>query len=198
MFGEAADATAGRLASLPSATKRSLSDQALIARIAGRDKRAMQALYARHHVHLYRFVRALVHEETRAEDIVCDVFLDVWRHANLIQKQREVSTWLLASAHEKAMRWLPRNTSGKPGAIGDRVANEDPGTILDRSETLHARLTALPPHCREIIDLVYYHGISINDAAQILRVPAITVKARMVNARKQLAIPELATCDTGH
>jgi RNA polymerase sigma-70 factor (ECF subfamily) len=188
MLGKAADATAGRLASLPPATKRAPSDQALIARIARRDKRAIQALYARHHIRLYRFVRALVHEETRAEDIVCDVFLDVWRHANLIQKQREVSTWLLASAHEKTMRWLPRNSSGKPGAIGDRVANED----LDRGKTLHARLTALPPHCREIVDLVYYHGISIDDAAQILRVPATTVKARMVNARKRLAVPESA------
>jgi RNA polymerase sigma-70 factor (ECF subfamily) len=162
-----------------------------------RDKRAMQVLYARHHVHLYRFVRALIDDETRAEDIVCDVFLDLWRHANLIQKQREVSIWLLASAHEKAMRWLPRHTSGKPGAVGDRIANENPSAILDPDEILHARLRALSPDYREIVDLVYYHGISINDAAQILRVPATTVKARMVNARKQLAMPELATCDTG-
>jgi len=51
-------------------------------------------------------------------------------------------------------------------------------------------LTALPPQCREIVDLVYYHGASIDDAAQILGVPATTVKARMVNARKQLAVPE--------
>lgn len=134
---EAADATAGRRTNLPSATKRAPSDQALIGRIAGRDKWAMQVLFTRHHVRLYRFVRSLVDDETSAEDIVRDVFLDVWRHADLIRMQREVSTWLLVSAREKAvsaLRWLPRNTSGEPGAIGDRtndaqpaVANEDPG-----------------------------------------------------------------------
>jgi DNA-directed RNA polymerase specialized sigma24 family protein len=101
----------------------------------------MQFLFARHHVHVYRFVRALIDDETSAEDIVCDVFLDVWPHTNLIQMQREVSTWLLASAHERAVsapRWLPRNTSGEPGAIGDRIANEDPGAVLDPGEILHA------------------------------------------------------------
>ena len=200
MFEEAAHATAGRRASLPSATNRALSDQALIARIAGRDKRAMQVLFARHHVRLYRFVRGLIDDETIAEDIVRDVFLDVWRHADLVRMQREVSTWLLASAREKAvaaLRWRRRNTSGEPGAIGDRtndaqpaVANEDPGAVLDPGEILHARLAALSPDCREIVDLVYYHGKSIDDAAQILGVPATTVKARMVDARKRLALPE--------
>jgi RNA polymerase sigma-70 factor, ECF subfamily len=159
----------------------------------------MQVLFARHHVHLYRFVRGLIDDETIAEDIVRDVFLDVWRHANLIRMQREVSTWLLASAREKAVSALPRNTSGEPGATGDRtndaqptVANEDFGAVLDPREILHARLAALSPDCREIVDLVYYHGISIDDTAQILGVPATTVKARMVDARKRLALPEPA------
>jgi Sigma-70, region 4 len=63
---------------------------------------------------------------------------------------------------------------------------------LGPGEILHARLAALSPDCREIVDLVYYHGKSIDDAAQILGVPATTVKARMVDGRKRLTLPEPA------
>ena len=193
MLARAADATAGRLASLPSATKRSLSDQVLIARIAGRDKRAMQVLYARHHVHLYRFVRALIDDETRAEDIVCDVFLDLWRHANLIQKQREVSIWLLASAHEKAMRWLPRHTSGKPGGSRgsdrERESERNLGSGRNLACPPESALARLP---RDRRSRLLSRNINQRRGAD-----PQSSRDRMVNARKQLAMPKSATCDTG-
>jgi RNA polymerase sigma-70 factor (ECF subfamily) len=48
-------------------------------------------------------------------------------------------------------------------------------------------LTRLSPDHRAVIDLVYYHGKSVDDVAQILDVPAATVKTRMFYARKKLA-----------
>jgi RNA polymerase sigma-70 factor (ECF subfamily) len=54
-------------------------------------------------------------------------------------------------------------------------------------EILFDCLSNLPPHQREIIDLVYYHETSIDDAAAILRVPRNTVKTRMFYARHRLA-----------
>ena len=57
------------------------SDEVLIARIAGGDRLAMQVLFARHHVRVYRFVLRLVRNEATAEDLISEVFLDVWRQA---------------------------------------------------------------------------------------------------------------------
>ena len=57
------------------------SDEALIGAIAAGDRRAMQALYARHNVRLYRFVLRLTNDSSLAEDIVSEVFIDVWRGA---------------------------------------------------------------------------------------------------------------------
>ena len=57
------------------------SDQTLIERIAVGDKLAMRVLFARHHVRVYRFVARLVRDETLAEDVVGEMFLDVWRQA---------------------------------------------------------------------------------------------------------------------
>src|SRR6266568_614271 len=59
----------------------STSDEVLIGRIANGDRLAMQVLYVRHHVRVFRFVVRLVRDETKAEDLISEVFLDVWRQA---------------------------------------------------------------------------------------------------------------------
>src|ERR1700754_565896 len=81
----------------------STSDDVLIGRIATGDRLAMQVLFARHHVRVYRFVLRLVRDETVAEDLISDVFLDVWRQAGRFEGRSAVSTWLLAIARFKAL-----------------------------------------------------------------------------------------------
>jgi RNA polymerase sigma-70 factor (ECF subfamily) len=191
MRDESGDVTpAGATGAPRSATKRAISDQGLILRIAGGDKRAMQVLFARHHVRVFRFVLGLIEDASIAEDIVGEVFLDVWRQADRFQAHAEVSTWLLAMARRKAvaaLRWRPRPTGAEVHAIEDPA--DDPVLAMDnedRGEALRTRLAALPPDRREIIDLVYYHGKSIDAAAEILEIPAPAVKTRMFDARKRL------------
>jgi len=55
------------------------SDETLVERIAAGNKLAMQALFARHRTSVYRWLRRLVSNETLAEDLLSEVFLDVWR-----------------------------------------------------------------------------------------------------------------------
>ncbi len=67
---------------------------------------------------------------------------------------------------------------------------DDPEIALQkksRRELLRDALTKLSPEHREIIDLVYYHDKSVDDAADILSIPRATVKTRMFYARKKLA-----------
>src|SRR6516162_5489107 len=78
------------------------SDEALIARIASGDRLAMQVLFARHDVRIYRFVLRLVRDQSKAEDLISEVFLDVWRQADRFEGRSTVSTWLLAIARFKA------------------------------------------------------------------------------------------------
>jgi RNA polymerase sigma-70 factor (ECF subfamily) len=60
---------------------RATSDEMLLARIAKNDRTSMHTLYARHNVRVYRFVLRMVRDTTMAEDLVSQVFLDVWRTA---------------------------------------------------------------------------------------------------------------------
>src|SRR3954464_1916738 len=84
------------------------SDEVLIGRIADGDRLAMQVLFARHHVRVYRFVLRLVRNEATAEDLISEVFLDVWRQAGKFEGRSAVTTWLLSIARFKALSSLRR------------------------------------------------------------------------------------------
>jgi RNA polymerase sigma-70 factor, ECF subfamily len=169
------------------------SDETLITRIAGGDKLAMQALFARHQVRVYRFALRIVRDETLAEDLIGDVFLDVWRQAAQFQARATVSTWLLAIAKYKAIAALRRRTDAEldsetAAAIADPA--DDPEVAFQKKnggEVLRQCLATLSPAHAQIIDLVYYHGKSVREVAQIVGIPEPTVKTRMFYARKRLA-----------
>ena len=69
----------------------STPDEVLIGRIANGDRLAMQVLYARYHVRVFRFVVRLVRDEATAEDVISEVFLDVWRQAGRFEGRSTVS-----------------------------------------------------------------------------------------------------------
>src|SRR5262249_6977389 len=168
------------------------SDEALIELIAEGDKRAMQVLYARHNVRVFRFIVRLTGNTSTAEDLVSEVFLDVWRQADAFEAKCQVSTWLLAIARYKALSALRRRSDEQ---LDDKVAatiedpSDNPKTIVyqkDRSALVQKCLTQLSPAHREVIDLVYYHEKSVEEVAKIVGVPAATVKTRMFYARNKL------------
>jgi RNA polymerase sigma-70 factor, ECF subfamily len=176
------------------------SDTILVNRIAAGDRLAMQALFARHRTPVYRWLLRFVSNETLAEDLLSEVFLDVWRQAGRFEGRSSVSTWLISIARFKALSARRRRVDAQlDETIEATVADtaNDPKAALqekNRGELLRQALTRLSPEHREIIDLVYYHAKSVDECAQILGIPPATVKTRMFYARKKLA--ELVPKDT--
>src|SRR6201990_1823915 len=127
------------------------SDEVLISRIATGDRLAMQVLYARHHVRVYRFVLRLVGNETVAEDLLSDVFLDVWRQAGRFQARSAASTWLLAIARFKALSARrTRKDSELDETIEATVADtaDDPEVMLakkHRDQVVREAINELSP-----------------------------------------------------
>jgi RNA polymerase sigma-70 factor (ECF subfamily) len=120
-------------------------------------------LFARHQTPLYRWLLRLVRDEALAEDLLSDVFLDVWRQAASFEARSSVLTWLLAIARYKALSALRRRTDQHlddetASAIADPA--DDPEIALlkkDRNELLRRSLVKLSPEHEDVIDLVYYH-----------------------------------------
>jgi RNA polymerase sigma-70 factor (ECF subfamily) len=169
------------------------SDEVLIGRIAGGDRLAMQVLFARHHVRVYRFVLRLVSDPTLAEDLISEVFLDVWRQAGRFEARSAVSTWLLAIARFKALSALrkkPDEELDEETAAGIEDSSDTPEVALqkkDKGEILRECLKSLSAEHREVIDLVYYHEKSVEEVSEIVGIPEATVKTRMFYARKRLS-----------
>jgi RNA polymerase sigma-70 factor, ECF subfamily len=169
------------------------SDEMLLEGIAEGGRNAMHILYCRHNVRVYRFILRIVRDTTMAEDLVSQVFLDVWRTARQFEGRSQVSTWLLSIARFKALTALRQRRHEDIDQddvleIADQA--DTPEASLDRSNTsaiLRACVAKLSPAHREIINLVYYHEKSVEEAGAIIGIPQSTVKTRMFYARKQLA-----------
>jgi RNA polymerase sigma-70 factor (ECF subfamily) len=175
------------------ARQRETSDEALVRAIAGGERDAMAALYSRHNVRLYRFIVRLIGNAATAEDLVNEVFLDVWRSAARFEGKSSVPTWLLAMARYKALSLMRRRVD-EP--LDERVASavedaaDDPESAtakIERSAIVRKCLTQLPTAQREVMDLVYYHDKSVDEVAEIVGISPNTVKTRMFYARGKLA-----------
>lgn len=168
-------------------------DQELIRRIADRDQTAMSALYARHHVRLYRYLVRLIRNEAMAEELMNEVFLETWRKADKFEGRSAVSTWLMSIAHNKAVSSMrKRGEEPLDEGVAAQLADEDDTPEIavqkrSKAEVMRACMDRLSADHREIIDLVYYHDKSVSEAAEILEIPENTVKTRMFYARKKLA-----------
>jgi RNA polymerase sigma-70 factor, ECF subfamily len=184
----------GSAATLPehAAAREIASDEVLIRRIAGGDQLAMQTLFARHRVALYRWLLRLVRDEALAEDLLSDVFLDVWRQAAKFEARSSVSTRLLAVARYKALSARRRRIDAEldeevPVIIADPANNPELVQKKNQAELVRHSLARLSPEHGEVIDLVYYHGKSVKEVAEIIGIAEATVKTRMFYARKKLA-----------
>jgi RNA polymerase sigma-70 factor (ECF subfamily) len=175
------------------ASTRHRLDQTLLESIAAGDKFAMQVLYQRHSVRVYRFVLRLIANPALAEELVSEVFLNVWRHAGTFDAKCEVTTWLLSIARHKALSLLRRRPESQ---LDEEMAATipDPGenaeAVLDRKErskVIRDCLAQLSPAHREVIDLVYYHEKSVDEVARIVDAPKGTVRTRMFYARSHMA-----------
>lgn len=170
-----------------------VDDRELMRRMVARDQTAMSALYARHHVRLYRYLVRLTRNEAVAEELMNEVFLESWRKAASYEGRSSVSTWLISIGHNRAISVLrKRSEEALDDNMAASIADEDdtPEVALQKSgkaAVMRACMDELSADHREIIDLVYYHDKSVAEAAEILGIPENTVKTRMFYARKKLA-----------
>jgi RNA polymerase sigma-70 factor, ECF subfamily len=170
-----------------------ISDRGLVDLIAAGDRRAFETLYLRHRSQVFRYLIRLIGNDPVAEEIVNDVFLEVWRNAHRFEAKSQVATWLLGIARYKALSALRRRSEAQidedaVAAIADPA--DDAETTADRqsrSAILRKCLTQLPAAQREVIDLVYYQDKSVEEVAKFVGVAANTVKTRMFYARNRMA-----------
>lgn len=168
-------------------------DEMLLKNVAEGDKAAMHIIFARHRERVFRFLRRLVRNPAIVDDLVSQVFLDVWGSANRFEGRARVSTWLLSIARFKAInsrRERMHEDIDQDDALKIVDARDTPDAALARRETegiLRACIDKLSPAHREIIELFYYRDNSVAEVSGMIGIPRATVKSRIFYARKNLA-----------
>jgi RNA polymerase sigma-70 factor (ECF subfamily) len=168
-------------------------DELLMRDVARGDASAMRMIFLRHQQRVFRFILRLVHSHDLAQDVVSQVFLDVWRFAHRFEYRSRVSTWLLSIARFKAINAVrrPMYQNLEEFDLSETVdASDTPEMALNRKETgrmLRACLAELSPVHRQILTLFYYHDCSVAEISEKIGIPKATVKSRLFYARKHLA-----------
>jgi RNA polymerase sigma-70 factor (ECF subfamily) len=180
-------------------------DQRLLQQIARGDQEAFKILYTKYRNSVYRFLwYQLDRDAHRAEDLVQEVFLQVWRSARQYHDCAQVITWILSIARHLAANAKRNRTRRVEGHLVEQEylarreeaheweeehvysfspSHED--AVVNRLALTQA-LQCLPVKYREVLDLVFYQGLSLHDAAQVLDIPLGTVKSRLSTARHTL------------
>ncbi|QOZ51737.1 sigma-70 family RNA polymerase sigma factor [Bradyrhizobium sp. CCBAU 53338] len=170
-----------------------VSDEMLLKNIAEGDKAAMHIIFARYRERVSRFIKRLARNPAVVDDLVNQVFLDVWRSANRFENRARVATWLFSIARFKAIgSWRERTHEDidQDDALGIVDPLDTPDVALehkDASGILRACIDKLAPAHREIIDMYYFREKPVAEVSGLIGIPEATVKSRLFYARKRLA-----------
>ncbi len=166
-------------------------DRELIQAVAAGDMRALDALYTRHGAHILAYLSGQLNDRQLAEEVLQDVMLAAWKGARNFRGESRVRTWLLAIARHRAInarrrRVLPstelnEQTSTPNGSTPSDIAERN----ADRAAVQNA-LRRLPDEQRETLELVFYHGLTGPEVADLLGIAVGTVKSRLHRAKAAL------------
>jgi len=163
------------------------SDAALMQQLIQRVPEALEALYDRHARAVYSLVLRIAQQAANAEEIVQDIFLQLWRKAHLYQPSRgPLEPWLFTLARHRALDFmrLKRERQRRREETLDvqpvAVAAPNPEFIVDRerrAERVRALMRSLPESQRRAIELAFFEGMTHSEVSATLREPLGTVKS---------------------
>ena len=165
-----------------------------LGRVAAGDRDALARLYERHRVGLGGFLTRMLGDPATAEEALQDTLLAVWRGAGAFEHRSTVRTWLFGIARRQAYTRLRRHTPVVTELPTD-AALADPSPTPEHVAVARAEVTRLmgligrlaPVH-REALLLFFVDDLGYAEMAEVLDVPVGTVKSRLSNARRALAV----------
>lgn len=176
----------------PAALESRQADQSSLARIARGDQSAFADLYDRHARLVYSLALRILQDRADAEDIVQDVFAQVWAHATRYDASRgAVAAWMLMLTRSRAIDRLRANrvrpeAAAEVGAaeeVMDMAAAQDIELLTaEQVARLQRALKTLPDPQRTALELAYYEGLTHVEVAARLAEPLGTVKTRIRQA----------------
>jgi RNA polymerase sigma-70 factor, ECF subfamily len=168
------------------------SDEALMKAITNRKQRALEELYGRYGKTLKAVIAHVVHEEAEADDVLQEIFLQIWKEAaNYSPQAGKPLGWVVTLARRRAIDRLRRRqaycrakdrfeehieqqpASWKHNRIDQDICRADIRHFLER------KMRSLPPYQRKALELSFFEGLSHREISAATGTPLGTVKTRL-------------------
>jgi RNA polymerase sigma-70 factor (ECF subfamily) len=181
---------------VPSAAPNAItSDLALVTAIRSGDQSAMAALYDRYSSIVYAVALRVLQDTGAAEDVLQDIFMQLWRHPGAFDASRgNMAAWLAVIARHRAIDALRRRRPEND--IADVIVSVEPdfASDADRSramEKVRGALNTMPPPQKSALEMAYFEGLTHSEIAEKTGEPLGTIKTRirtgLLSLRKVLA-----------
>jgi len=168
------------------------SDWLLVERIVARDETALAALYDRYAGMVCAVLNRILRDEGAAEEILQDVFHQVWRNAAQFDPARgSIPGWLAVAARNRAISRLRRRNLGETEELVENAVIlpsnlESDLAQKEMMDKVKSALGALPREQREAVELAYFEGLTHSEIAARTGDPLGTVKTRLRSAVESL------------
>ena len=173
------------------ATNELVSDWSLMARVVQKDEGALSALYDRYSGLVFSEAKRILRDTGAAEEILQDLFYQIWRTAERFDESRgSLGGWLMVAARNRAISKLRRKT-GKAEELDENTVSMHVDIESRASQNLlldkvRAVMGSLPEGQREAVECAYFEGMSHSEIAAKTGQPLGTVKTRIRSAMETL------------
>lgn len=178
------------------AARKANEETALVVRVANGDQSALGELYDRYVGLLHALSRRVLGDVSDAEEVLQEVFLQVWNQASRYDTSRSsVSTWLVLITRSRSIDRLrsrqvkERTLAGlKHEKTTTHTSPEGTKAVLlsQRRRRLHIELAELPAEQRQVLELAFFRGMTQSEIAESTGIPLGTVKTRTLLAMKKM------------
>lgn len=177
-----------------------LTDEQLMVAVQQEDPQALEVLHRRHSATLRSVIARVLHNEHTAEDLLQDVFLEIWRLANryspdkgkalgwmiTLSRRRAIDRFRREQAYFRVEERFQKETEQQPEAWSNH-RTEEGIEASDLRQILNTILNTLPPAQKDAVELAYYKGMSQREIASHTRIPLGTIKTRLELGIRKIA-----------
>jgi RNA polymerase sigma-70 factor, ECF subfamily len=180
-----------------------VNDAELASRVAAGEEPALRLMMRRHNQTLFRTARAILRDDSEAEDAVQDAYLKAIRGIGAFRSDSKLSTWLVRITVNEALQRLRRTRRAaeviplagdlyEGGEAQDNVMDENaesPEEQAMRAQSrriMESKIDALPDSFRAVFVLRAVEELSVEETAAVLDIPEATVRTRLFRARSLL------------
>lgn len=164
------------------------NDESLLQLVAQRNLAAYDLLYQRHAQVMYNLLVRIVRDQATAEDLLQDVFWQIWENANQYRGSGAALAWMMRVARNRALDQLRRQRVRPPlvsddaeevEAIADGTTTEEAVELKIRRAQVQAALESIPEDQRVCLELAYFEGLSQREIAEQTNIAVGTIKSRI-------------------